>query len=162
VQFVIAAAPTLDANVFAPLSGVRPAPVVVTGRADDVLASSDVVVTASGTATVQAALHGKPMVVVYRLSELTYRIGKPFVKVDTYAMANLVAGRRIVPELIQQDFTPERVADETVQFLTDSARYEATRRAVQEVRAKLGAPGASGRAADAILQVAARAGARSA
>jgi lipid-A-disaccharide synthase len=111
---------------------------------------------------VQAALHGKPMVVVYRLSALTYRIGKPFVKVDTYAMANLVAGRRIVPELIQQDFTPERVAEETVDFLTDSARYEATRRALHEVRAKLGAPGASARAAEAILQIATRAGARSA
>jgi lipid-A-disaccharide synthase len=162
VQFVVAGAPTLSSDVFAPLAGVKPAPVLVSGRADDVLASSDVVVTASGTATVQAALHGKPMVVVYRLSELTYRIGKPFVKVDTYAMANLVAGRRIVPELIQQDFTPERVAEETVQFLTDSARYDATRRAVQEVRAKLGAPGASGRAAEAILEIATRAGARSA
>ena len=59
------------------------------------------------------------MVVVYRLSPLTYRLGKPFVKVDTYAMPNLIAGRRIVPELIQDDFTPERVADETVALLTD-------------------------------------------
>jgi lipid-A-disaccharide synthase len=63
-------------------------------RADDVLAASDVVITASGTATVQAALHERPMVVVYKLSPLTYRLGKPFVRVDTYAMANLVAGRR--------------------------------------------------------------------
>ena len=64
------------------------------------------VITASGTATVQAALHERPMVVVYRLSPLTYRLGKPFVNVDMYAMPNLVAGRRIVPELIQDDFTP--------------------------------------------------------
>ena len=61
------------------------------------LAASDVVITASGTATVQAALHERPMVVVYRLSPLTYRLGKPFLNVDTYAMPNLVAGRRIVP-----------------------------------------------------------------
>ncbi len=61
---------------------------------------------ASGTVTVQAALHECPMVVVYRLSPLTYRLGKPFVQVDTYAMANLVAGRRVVPELMQDDFTP--------------------------------------------------------
>jgi lipid-A-disaccharide synthase len=131
-------------------------PVLVRGRTDDVLAASDVVVTASGTATVQAALHEKPMVVVYRLSDLTYRLGKPFVKVDTYAMANLVAGRTVVPELIQHDFTPQRVAEETVSFLTDRARYESTRHALREVRARLGAPGASGRAAEAILEVAAR------
>jgi lipid-A-disaccharide synthase len=77
-------------------------------------------------------------------------------------MANLVAGRRVVPELIQHDFTPERVAAETVGFLADSGRYTAARDALRQVRAKLGAPGASGRAADAILAVAARGGARSA
>ena len=152
VQFVVACAPNLTDELFAALRG----PVCVHGRADDVLAACDVVVTASGTATVQAALHERPMVVVYRLSGLTYRLGKPFVKVDTYAMANLVAGRRVVPELIQRDMTPERIAEETVSFLTDRARYDATRDALRQVRARLGAPGASGRAADAILEVAAR------
>ena len=167
VQFVVACAPNLTEDSFAPLHSsadaapdARPVagagfsrPVLVRGRADDVLAACDVVVTASGTATVQAALHERPMVVVYRLSNLTYRLGKPFVKVDTYAMANLVAGRRIVPELIQQDFTPERVADETVSFLTDPARYHATQQGLRDVRARLGAAGASGRAADAILEL---------
>jgi lipid-A-disaccharide synthase len=163
VQFIVAAAPNLDAELFAPLERVRSASIaLVSGRADDVLAASDAVITASGTATVQAALHERPMVVVYRLSELTYRIGKPFVKVDTYAMVNLVAGTRLVPELIQQDFTPQRVADETVRYFTDSGRYQQVREGLREVRRKLGAPGASGRAADAILEVAARAGARSA
>ena len=152
VQFVVACAPGLPPDAFAGVDGA----ILVQGRADDVLAASDVVVTASGTATVQAALHQRPMVVVYRLSNLTYWIGKPFVKVDTYAMANLVAGARVVPELIQRAFTPARVADETVAFLTDSARYGAARAALAGVRARLGTPGASGRAADAILEVAAR------
>ena len=83
------------------------------------LAAADVALVASGTVTVQAALHECPMVVVYRLSPLTYRLGKPFVHVDTYAMANLVAGRRVVPELIQDDFTPDAVADEALRVLTD-------------------------------------------
>lgn len=173
-QFIVAAAPNLPTELFSILDDgarseaagragfSRPNIAIVPGRADDVLASSDVVITASGTATVQAALHERPMVVVYRLSELTYRLGKPFVKVDTYAMANLVAGRRVVPELIQHDFTPGRVAEETVAFLTDSRRYDEARHALREVRARLGAPGASGRAAGAILEVASRAGARSA
>ena len=83
--------------------------------------ASDVVLTASGTATVQTALHEKPMVIVYKLSPLTYRLGRPFVKVDTFGMANLIAGRRIVPELIQDDCTPERVAGEALALLNDRA-----------------------------------------
>jgi lipid-A-disaccharide synthase len=77
-------------------------------------------------------------------------------------MANLVAGRRVVPELIQDAFTPERVTEETVGFLTDRDRWTATREALREVRNKLGKPGASGRAAEAVLEVAARSGVRSA
>ena len=123
-------------------------------RSDDVLAASDVVITASGPATIQCTLHEKPMVVVYRLSPLTYRLGKPFVHVDTYAMPNLVAGSRIVSELIQDDFTAERTAAETVAFLTDRELYERTRQALKRVREQLGKPGASGRAAAAILEVA--------
>ena len=107
------------------------------------LAAADVVVTASGTATVQAALHGRPMVIVYRLSPLTYAIGKRFVRVTTYGMVNLVAGRPIVPELIQDDFTPEAVAREAVSLLTDAARADAMRRDLAAVRASLGGPGAS-------------------
>jgi lipid-A-disaccharide synthase len=170
VQFLVACAQNLPDALFAPfvdvgrtLSSSSGGPdkvrqtVLVRDRTDDVLAASDVVITASGTATVQAALHERPMVVVYRLSPLTYRIGKPFVKVDTYAMANLVAGQRVVPELIQDDFTPQRVADEAVSLLTDRDRYARTRAALKKVREKLGAKGASGRAADAILEVAAAA-----
>jgi lipid-A-disaccharide synthase len=163
VQFAVACAPNLGRPLFAQVAAIHPdPPVLVWNRTDDVLAASDVVVTASGTATVQAALHERPMVVVYRLSPLTYALGRPFVKVDTYAMANLVAGRRVVPELIQDAFTPARVAQETVAFLTDRARWTATRDALRDVREKLGKPGASGRAAEAVLEVAARAGARSA
>ena len=161
VQFLVAAAPNLEDELFAPLVGAPgPAkagrPVLVRERTDDVLAACDVAITASGTATVQAALHERPMVVVYRLSPLTYRIGKPFVRVDTYAMVNLVAGERIVPELIQDDFTPARVADETVRLLTDRELHTRTRDALRRVREKLGGPGASGRAADAVLAVARR------
>lgn len=160
-QFVVARAPNLPDLLFAPFP---PDVAIVEGKTDDVLAASDVVITASGTATVQAALHGKPMVVVYRVSPLTYRLGKPFVKLDTYAMVNLVAGRRIVPELIQMDFTAERVAHEAIPLLTDADRHARTRDALRDVCQRLGTPGASGRAADAILEVAGRVpyGARSA
>jgi lipid-A-disaccharide synthase len=172
VQFLVACAPNLPAALFAPfVRAAGPAKagpyetevgagssrlVLVQNRTDDVLAASDVVITASGTATVQATLHERPMVVVYRVSPLTYRVGKPFLKVDTYAMTNLVAGRRVVPELIQDDFTPERVAEETILLLTDPGRHARTREALQRVRELLGTPGASGRAAEAVLEVAAK------
>ncbi len=153
VQFVVAAAPGLPDALFAPFTGIA---AIVRDRTDDVLAASDVVITASGTATVQAALHERPMVVVYRLSPVTYLLGRRFVNVDTYAMANLVAGRRIVPELIQDDFTPPRVAGEVLSLLSDTDRYDTTRQALVDVRHRLGAPGASARAADAIIQICSR------
>ena len=101
------------------------------------LAASDMAIVASGTATVQTALHDTPMVVVYRLSPLTYRVGKPFVRVDTYAMPNLVAGARIVPELIQDEATPERLADEALAWLSDEPRSAAVRRHFMEIHHRL-------------------------
>jgi lipid-A-disaccharide synthase len=155
-QFVVACAPAMPDSLFAPLvdDDVDADVVLVRDRADDVLAASDVVITASGTATIQCTLHEKPMVVVYRLSPLTYRLVKPFGHVDMYAMPNLVAGRRIVPELIQSDFTAERTAAEALKFLTDRDLYERTRQALTGVRQQLGPPGASARAAQAVLDVA--------
>jgi lipid-A-disaccharide synthase len=154
VQFLVARAPSLADGLFASLSRIKAAgaPVaVLEGAADDVLAAADVVVTASGTATVQAALHGRPMVIVYRLSPVTFAIGRAFVRVHTYGMVNLVAGRPIVPELIQESFTPEAVARETLALCTNSARAAEMKDALAGVRERLGAPGASARAAAAVL-----------
>lgn len=155
VQFVVARAPHVDHSLFAPLAEIPGSPVVVVdGMADDALAAADVALVASGTVTVQAALHECPMVVVYRLAPLTYRLGKPFVRVDAYAMANLVAGRRVVPELIQDAFTPEAVAAEALDILTNEARASQMRRDLRVVRERLGGPGASARAARAVVDVA--------
>lgn len=157
-QFVIARAPHLDDGLFEHdpvFVGIKP--IIVTAETDDVLAAADVVVTASGTATVQTAIHGVPMVVVYKLSRLTYAIGRRFVHVSTYAMANLIAGRTIVPELIQDACTPEAVASEVLRYLTDPSHAAQTRAALADVRGRLGSGGASGRAAAAILEVARRA-----
>jgi lipid-A-disaccharide synthase len=157
VQFLVACAPGMSDAQYAPLAngpaGARLT--LVHDRVDDVLGAADAVVTASGTATIQCVLHERPMVVVYRVSPLTYRLGRPFLRVDTFAMPNLIAGRRIVPELIQSDFTPERTADEAVTLLTDRARHAEMQAALADVRRQLGDPGASARAAEAVLEVAA-------
>jgi len=154
VQFLIARAPALADALFAPVEALRSArlPVAVVENAtDNALASADVVVTASGTATVQTALHGTPMVVVYRLSAFTYALARPFVRVGTYGMVNLVAGQRLVPELIQDELTPGAITREVVSLLQDRERRDAMRRGLADVRARLGGPGASLRAAKAVL-----------
>jgi lipid-A-disaccharide synthase len=156
-QYIIPRAPHLDDALFAPLQdwpAHATGPVVVTAAADATLASADVAIVASGTVTVQAALHECPMVVVYRVAPLTYRIGKPLVTVDTYAMANLIAGRTVVPELIQDAFTPAAAASEALRILRDR-RYAAKVRAdLADVRSRLGEPGASRRAAELIVAAA--------
>jgi len=149
VQFAVAVAPGLDATgLERALSGVTAR--LVTGRTHDVLGSATAAIVASGTATVEAALLGTPMVVVYRLSPLTYALGRPFVRVPHYAMANLIAGRRVVPELIQGGFTPDAVAGEVLALLDDPARRTGVREGLLAVRERLGPPGASARAAEVV------------
>jgi lipid-A-disaccharide synthase len=162
VQFVLARAPNLDDRFFAPAlaardeAGVDRLPfALVSGRTDAVLASADLVITASGTATVQTALHERPMVIVYRVSRLSYWLGRRFVKVDTFGMPNLIAQKRSVPELIQEGFTPDAAAREATRLLRDPEAAGAMRADLREVRRRLGAPGASARAAAAVLRVAA-------
>ncbi|HSC28257.1 MAG TPA: lipid-A-disaccharide synthase [Vicinamibacterales bacterium] len=154
-QFILARAPHLPNELFEKLAadGV-PEIEIVEGATDDVLAASDVALVASGTVTIQAALHECPMVVVYRLSPITYRLGRPFVHVETFAMVNLVAGRMVVPELIQDDFTPEAAASAALALLQDRAQADRMRAELRAVRAKLGERGASRRAAGVVLAVA--------
>ncbi len=158
VQFVVARAPHLSDALFEPLARLTRltsrAPCVVEAQTDDVLVAADVVLTASGTATIQTAIHERPMVVVYRLSALTYWMGRRFVQVDAFGMVNLVAQRKIVPEFLQEAFTPEAVAAEAARFLTDEPYAARTREALRAVRQELGGPGASRRAAEQVLAVA--------
>src|SRR6185295_12789638 len=154
-QFLIARAPHLDERLFAPATGLGvAAPVaIVEGDTDTVLASADVALTASGTATVQAALHDTPMVIVYRMSPLSYYLLRRLVTIRTIGRVNLIAGERIVPELVQDAFTPEAVAREAISMLTDRDRAARIRARLATVRTALGGPGASRRAAMAILRV---------
>ena len=151
VQFVLAAAPGLDPSLFGAHLGSRPVRVVA-GQTQAVIGSATLALVASGTATVETALLGTPMVVVYRLAPLTYRLGRPFVRVDRFAMVNLIAERTVAPELIQGDFTPERVAGEALGLLSDPERRRRMKADLDEVRRRLGGPGASARAAEAVLE----------
>jgi lipid-A-disaccharide synthase len=153
VQFLIARAPNLDDGLFEPFGLSQITIRIADAQTDDVLNASDAVITASGTATVQAALHGKPMVVLYKLSTMTYRLGLPLAKVSMYAMVNLIAGERVVVELIQDACTPDAIANEAVRLLSDQEYRSRMIAALDDVKRQLGGAGASDRAADAVLDV---------
>lgn len=151
LQFVLAAAAGLEPASFeAHLAGQ--ALRVVANRTYDVVGAADLAIVASGTATLETALLGTPMIVVYRISPLSYALGRPFVRLPHYAMVNLVAGRRLVPELIQGGFTPGAVEAEALSLLENPGKTATMRAGLHEVRRLLGEPGASARAAWAVLE----------
>lgn len=121
-QFMMPVASTLNKDWLATqLYNVWPSPVgiTLTDNARATLMHSRAAVVASGTATVEAALSGTPFIVVYRLAPLTWLLGRRLVKLDTFAMPNLIAGKKIVPELIQKDFTAQNVARELNAIIPD-------------------------------------------
>src|SRR3954453_3397281 len=120
--------------------------IALANAAADGLASADLAIVASGTVTVQAVIHACPMVVVYRLGPLTYRLCEAIVFLATQTGGNPLGGRRVVPELIQESFTPEAVAAEALRVLTDPAHAARVRADLADVRTRLGAAGASRRA----------------
>ena len=149
VQYLAAVAAALPPGLVRDALRDRPV-AVVHDRTHEALSAATAAVVASGTATVEAALLGTPMVVVYRLSPWTYRLGRRFVRVPYYAMVNLIAGRRVVPELIQAAFTAEGVAAELLPLLADTPGRQAMKAGLAEVRQRLGRAGASARAADEV------------
>jgi lipid-A-disaccharide synthase len=119
------------------------------------LGAASLVLAASGTVTLQCALSGTPMVVTYRTSPVSYAIGRSLVKIPWIAMPNVLGRRRIVPELIQSDATPERIADEAVSILGDPARYRSMSADLISLRKLLEGPGGVNRIAAIALRMAA-------
>ena len=160
IQFLIAAANTRHMpdielalkNAASAGVGIPKSIKVIDGAAYDVLNASDAAAVTSGTATLEAGIIGTPMVIVYKLAALNYLLFKPLVSVDQVGLINMIAGRRIVKELIQNDFTAESLAAELTRLLDISVNI-AMREVLEVASAKLGAGGASKRAAEAILNL---------
>lgn len=148
VQCVLPLADTLkksSVDEFITASGV---PVrVISGRTYDVIACSDLVLVASGTATLEVALLKVPMVIVYKVSLLSYVIGRLIVDVKNIGLVNIIAGKTIVPELIQGEASGERIAGEALSILNNGERKQDMIKALAELREKLGTPGAAARTA---------------
>jgi lipid-A-disaccharide synthase len=152
-QFVLAAAADSDVNNLETGWNAALKVRVVEGQTYNALAAADAAIVSSGTATVEAALLDAPMVVVYRVTPLTALLAKPFVRTSYFSMVNLIAECAVVPELIQKDFTPARVAREVLRLLNDSRARVDLRAGLAEVRKRLGPPGAVDRAAAVIAEL---------
>jgi lipid-A-disaccharide synthase len=148
IQFVLATAPALGRELFAPYERPGVSVTRVEGATYDALAAADCAIVASGTATVESALLGTPMVVVYRVSPTSAFVLKRMVRSPFIAMVNLIAGRRVVPELIQDQFTSAAVEEEVRKLLESPAARDEMKAGLAEVRTKLGPGGAIERAAD--------------
>ncbi|MGA8220184.1 MAG: lipid-A-disaccharide synthase [Candidatus Acidiferrales bacterium] len=154
IQFVHAAAPGLSAEFIARHSGQPSIQITrVEGATYDALAAADCAIVASGTATVEAALLGTPMVVIYRVTPPSAFILRRMIRTPFIGMVNLIAGKLVVPELIQEKFTPAAVASEIRRFLESSSAREETKANLAEVRTRLGPGGAIERAADVFARM---------
>jgi lipid-A-disaccharide synthase len=155
-EFLLPVAPTLDRTWLQNLIG-KHLSVHLVPEALPALAHSRAGIIASGTATVEAALMETPFVMVYRVSPLTYLLGRSRVKVPHFAMVNLIAGKEVVPELVQQDFTAEKVMAEIVKILSDGPVRESMIVGLGGVRTALrgtlDGPPAAEQAADAIMAI---------
>jgi len=124
---------------------------VVENNIYDVMQSADLLLVASGTATVEATIMGTPMIVLYRVSPLTYFLGRLLIKVDHIGMVNIIAGKKVAPELSQGDFNPKKLASTVTDMVQDPSTLQKIRQELVAVRKKIGDPGASARAARIII-----------
>ncbi|HEY3445149.1 MAG TPA: lipid-A-disaccharide synthase [Myxococcales bacterium] len=154
LQVVVPVAPTLDrSQVESAFAGSGLAPKMIDGRAAEAVGASDAAIVCSGTAALEAGLMLRPFVVVYRVALLSGLIFKLFAKVAHVSLVNLLAGRTLVPELLQYDCTPAKVSAAVLRLLDEPAARESMVAGLAEVRSALGSPGASAQAAEAVVSL---------
>jgi lipid-A-disaccharide synthase len=152
-RFLVSCAPTIDAGqVLQPVNALtrqepRLSMEVVCEDVRTLFARSTLSIAASGTVTLQAALCGTPTIIIYRISPMSYRLGKMLIRVKHIGLANLIAGRTIMPELIQADASPAKIAATADLLLKSPARLHKMRADLMAVKALLGSGGASSRVA---------------
>ena len=154
LQFVLPVAPTLTMDFIRQHVEVSGVPVkIVDGGVYDALRASDAAIVTSGTATLETGLMGVPMAIVYRMSKVSYFIGRLIIDVDHVGLVNIIAGKRLVPELIQQEATPQNMAVAISKMLRDPVYYKEITDGLAAVRVQLGDAGASARAAAVVLSL---------
>ena len=148
VQFVLPLADTLDIKFISRIIKQYPVTVkIISSEIYDVINCSDVVMVASGTATLETALVETPMVILYKVSSPSYYVGKMIIDISHIGLVNIIAGKTIVPELIQDEANPESIAAEVIDILTNKSRMDNMRNELSKIKGMLGSPGAAERAA---------------
>jgi len=152
LQGIIARVENIDNNIYETMIKDKQIH-LVTDKTYDVIHYSDVAMVASGTATLETAILETPMVILYKINFLTYLIGKILVQLNNFGLVNIVAGKTIVPELLQHQVTGKNIAENIYPFLTDDKKIAAVKKELHRVNSLLGSPGASKRGAKIILNV---------
>ena len=154
LQFVIPLAPGISSTILSSQTENISFPVkVVEGFTYDAMNLSELLIMASGTATLEGGILGKPMIIIYKVSLPSYWVGRALIRVDHIGLVNLVAEREIAPELIQKDVNPERIAEEASRILRDPILSRKMAESMDEMRQKLGKPGAAQRAAQIVVSL---------
>jgi lipid-A-disaccharide synthase len=156
IKFIISVAPSAERSLVEGVVKRCQGPAafeLVSGGVDKVLERCDLVIAASGTVTLEAGIFGTPMIIVYKMSPVSYWLGRAMIEVKNVGLVNLIAGEEIVPELLQGDANPEKIADKVFGMLNDPAGLEEIRKKLLGIRDVLGGPGASERVADIAISM---------
>lgn len=154
IQFILLQTKNVPADIFDQILKNHPTlPLTITSEYYNALNACHACIVASGTATLETGICGKPMVVVYRTSWLTEMLVRLFIKIRYISLVNIVAEKKLVEELLQKDATPKNISDGILRFLNDPIYYNKTKDDLLSLRSKLGSSGASKRAAEVVLDV---------
>ncbi|MDD4879882.1 MAG: lipid-A-disaccharide synthase [Candidatus Omnitrophica bacterium] len=153
-QFILAKPAEIKVSAYEKILKRAPLkPAIVEGYPYDCINAAELALVASGTATIETMILEKPMLIIYKVSLLTWLVGKLLVKVPNIGLVNIIAGERIVPELVQFDATPSNISSEVSSLFSSPEKTEAMKARLAAVKAGLGGPGASRRAAEMILKI---------
>ncbi|MBA4369529.1 MAG: lipid-A-disaccharide synthase [Desulfobacterium sp.] len=155
-RFLVSLAPSADPVFFETMIQNHPESVhmeLVSKPVDHIFRQADFLVAASGTVTLEAALAGVPMVIIYKVSDFSYMLGKALANVTHVGLANLIAGREIIPELLQWKARPELISETVCNILLDQQKLSTMKNDLLQIREKLGGPGASARTAQLALKM---------
>ena len=154
IKAIIGRAPAIDRAIYQKmLDGYFKDALIHDGLNYDIMAHAAINIVCSGTATLECAIIGTPLIVVYKTSLPTYWIARRLIKIPYIGMVNVVAGEKIVPELVQNECTPAKIAQTCLDYLNDEALSAQAKSRLSAIKNKLGQPGAAGRAAESAVKL---------
>ena len=153
IQTVIGKAPNLPESVYLAYESVMPKNIIISEQVYNIMHYSTLVVVSSGTATLETALAGTPMIIIYKMSPVSYWIARCLVSLPFIGLVNIVHNRRVVPELIQNNAKPDTIAQMVIMLLNEPEMYDSMKRTLQTTKTLLGQPGAAERAVDMLFSI---------